>query len=237
MLEPMSKPEENRIIRNLAIACLEDINKLDKNGYNWIMTEGGFIAHYNRGGFIAHYGEGSMLGFDITSNKNSNTYCNRIKGDSDYEYYKQKTDMYARLCEILESKTGIPSASKCFVPPDIKDFISDEPEWKKTIMTHWTGIFGSGHFFGVGADSTQRAEDLTLACMAYNNMVVQSFGDNKVDDHDGLRKEFTFPSGNTGTISELVECYGGAGWDTFNRLSDRNGELGIFEEDEEEEVE
>jgi len=132
-----------------------------------------------------------------------------------------------------KSRIGIHEILK--VSPAIKDLCPDEPEWRKSIEKAYSDHLAYGNYFN--ADDPQRVVDLADATMAYNAVVVQSFGEDKVKDHEFINMELTFESGNTGTICSLLECYRNEIWGIFNKLSDRNFELGIFEEDEEDEEE
>lgn len=98
MLKGLTIKEQETIAKNVVAACV-DINKLTKKAYNYINQCCGFIAHYNHQGFIHNYSDESLAA-DILRNKN-NASCNRRENDSDYEYYKSKSDTYEKILSLL----------------------------------------------------------------------------------------------------------------------------------------
>ena len=103
MLQPKTEKQCSLIINNIINAC-KDINKLNSTGYDYIYIAGNFIAHYNIHGFKDYYQEHSLRD-DILRNEciNGNDCSYRI-GDTDYEYYKQKTDIYKSICMSLKGQ-------------------------------------------------------------------------------------------------------------------------------------
>lgn len=233
-LKPRCEGKKNRILRSFAMVFLmQDIEQLNKYAYDFINVASGFIAHYNLHGFRAHYGSSEALAEDILFNeRNKNT--NYSPNEKDYPYYKQKADMYAQICEYARGNfDNIPGEEETFKPPVITDFFEEEPEWRKSIEEAYRNHLAYGNYFN--ASDPQRVVDLADATMAYNNAVIQSFGEDKVSDTEFLHKEIEFKSGNKGNIADMLNCYRNEIWEIFNQLSDRNFELGIFPEEEEEE--
>jgi len=227
MLDKISKDKENRIVRSICRACLEDIRLLNKHGYNWIMIKSGFIAHYNLQGFIAHYQYGGALKRAILENQKNNQYGNFSPTDRDYDYCMQQKDIYNRICSILTGKRKIPTESKCYKPTSIveecKKFEAFSMDCINTAIERYMQVFNCGAFFC--GDYSTRAKDLAYATELYNCYESEA----KVDDKF-YYKEWKFPSGNTGTINSLMKCYGGHLWDIYAELTGQ-----VDEEVEEEE--
>lgn len=99
MLTPLTENQKTRIINNVVKACT-DIDKLNKQGYDFLYLASGFIAHYNRYGFIDHYKRYS-LAKDILENALSNQWHNFREGERDYDYYMSKKDVYNGIIEKL----------------------------------------------------------------------------------------------------------------------------------------
>jgi hypothetical protein len=237
-LKPLEAGKKNRILRNIGIMFLtQDINSLDKYGYGFLSNASGFIAHYNLGGFIDNYGDTHELAEDILAYKSSNQWDNFSKGERDYEYMMQKKEIYNEICKFAKGNfDNIPAEEDLFKPPTVKSLFEEEPEWRKTIEQEYSKHLAYGNYFN--ASDPQRIVDLADATMAYNNQVVQSFGEDKVHDHEFINSEITFNSGNVGTICQLLDMYRDEIWGLFNSLSDRNFELGIeIDEDEDDEDE
>jgi hypothetical protein len=99
MITPLTERQQKLIVNNVVKAC-NDIDSLNKTGYNFLYLASGFIAHYNLGGFIAHYTE-SDLRSRILRNKHMNMWNNFRQEDNDYEYYMSKKKVYQDICERI----------------------------------------------------------------------------------------------------------------------------------------
>jgi len=91
--------QETLIYNNVIRAC-EKIESLNNTGYKYLNLCSGFIAHFNLYGFRDYYSRNSLV-HDILRNENANKWQNFRPGDRDYEYYRQKADIYARICRTL----------------------------------------------------------------------------------------------------------------------------------------
>jgi len=228
MLKPMSKEQENRIVRNVIQACKEDIEKLNKYGYGYLYLCSNFTAHYNLGGFIDHYGSCYALRDKILNCEKMNSTTNYREGEKDYPYYKQKADIYKRICSILRGKRRIPAESTCFKAPSLKiidEYIKKGYTTDKTIQTcidRYMNIFSCGTFFC--GDYKTRAIDLAYITELYN--CIQA--DETVNDDNFYRKEFVFPSGNTGTFYELMRVYGDHLYDIYAELTGQLEEEEVY---------
>lgn len=101
-LQPLPPSKVEYIVKNVLAAC-EDINKLTKAGYEFLMLSSGFIAHYNRFGFMDHYKTPGALKQDILRNAVMNRWSNFRPGDQNYAYYHQKGDIYRRIVDALNN--------------------------------------------------------------------------------------------------------------------------------------
>ena len=95
MIEPLTQRQQDLIVNNVLKAC-QDIEALNKTGYNFLYLASGFIAHYSINGFKGHYTTYS-LEKDILDNARSNMWLNFGPGDRDYAYYKSKAEVYQRI--------------------------------------------------------------------------------------------------------------------------------------------
>ena len=95
MIEPLTQRQQDLIVNNVLKAC-QDIESLNKTGYNFLYLANGFIAHYNINGFKGHYTNHS-LEQNILDNARSNMWYNFHPGDNDYEYYMSKRAVYQRI--------------------------------------------------------------------------------------------------------------------------------------------
>lgn len=77
---------------------------------------------------------------------------------------------------------------------------------------------GYGNYFQIGSGSHDRIHDLTLAALAYDNMVHFK---GQMTGEGFLNTKFLFPSGNEGRPSALIDCYRPEMWDTFGRASNK----------------
>ena len=98
-LTPHTERQATLIVNNVLRACA-NIEKLNGTGYKFLNLASGFIAHYNRYGFIDYYSRNSLRD-DILRNHNANQWLNFRPGDQNYEYYKSKARIYARIVEGL----------------------------------------------------------------------------------------------------------------------------------------
>ena len=87
------------IINNVVKAC-DDIEKLNKTGYNFIHNCSHFIAHYSLWGFIDFYTK-FPLRDDILDYKRYNQWSNFSPADSNYDYYMQKRQIYNQICNRI----------------------------------------------------------------------------------------------------------------------------------------
>jgi hypothetical protein len=105
MLKPMTKKEEDLVVKNV-VSAVKDISKLNKRGYHYLYLACGFIAHYDIGGFRSHYsaGGGSMftLRADILQYKNENRWSNFRPSDENFDYYSQKARIYGKIVKAIQ---------------------------------------------------------------------------------------------------------------------------------------
>ena len=105
MLEPLTQRQQDLIVKNV-IRALEDIEALNKTGYNFLYLASGFIAHYSINGFKGYYTTHS-LEQDILDNARQNMWLNFQPGDRDYAYYKSKAEVYKRiLSDIVQMEVA-----------------------------------------------------------------------------------------------------------------------------------
>jgi len=105
MLEPLTQRQQDLIVKNV-IRSLEDIESLNRTGYNFLYLASGFIAHYDINGFKAYYSDHS-LEQDILDNARQNMWLNFQPGDQNYEYYKSKAEVYKRiLSDIVQMEVA-----------------------------------------------------------------------------------------------------------------------------------
>lgn len=100
MLTPLTPRQQTLIVNNVVAAC-ENIEKLNKTGYKFIMNASGFIAHYDLYGFRATYSEYGTLARDIRRNARNNQWDNFRPSDRDYAYYMSKRDTYNKIVKRL----------------------------------------------------------------------------------------------------------------------------------------
>jgi hypothetical protein len=106
-MEALTIKEQDLIYKNVIRAC-EDIDKLNKRGYNYLYLCSGFIAHYNLQGFKSNYDIvdfGYNLADAILANESANQWNNFREGERDYHYYKSKAEVYKRICSKLRNKS------------------------------------------------------------------------------------------------------------------------------------
>jgi len=92
---PLSERQKTLIVNNV-VKAVKNIDNLNKTGYNFLYLCSGFIAHYNLHGFIASY-TGESLKRDIISFAGQNQWNNFRPGESDYDYYMAKKEVYNRI--------------------------------------------------------------------------------------------------------------------------------------------
>lgn len=98
-LTPLTEREKTLIVKNV-LAAVENIDKLNGTGYNYLYLASGFIAHFNIHGFKDYYRDNDLRS-DILENALYNRYGNFRPGDRDYDYYMAKADVYKRLVAAL----------------------------------------------------------------------------------------------------------------------------------------
>ena len=94
-MTPLTERQKTLIVSNV-VKAVNNIDSLNKTGYNFLYLATGFIAHYNLYGFISHY-SGYDLKNDIIRNAKQNQWNNFRPGESDYDYYMAKKDVYNRI--------------------------------------------------------------------------------------------------------------------------------------------
>ncbi len=96
-MEALTERQKQLIVTNIVKAC-KNIDNLNKTGYKFIHLCSGFIAHYDLHGFIAEYSDGPYrLKRDILSYAGQNQWRNFRPGESNYEYYMSRADVYNRI--------------------------------------------------------------------------------------------------------------------------------------------
>jgi hypothetical protein len=100
MLKPLTPRQQDMIVRNVVNAT-RSIDLLSKSSYKYLYLCSGFIAHYDYYGFMAHYSEPGSLRRDIISYAGQNQWRNFRPGDTDYEYYASKAEVYTRIINQL----------------------------------------------------------------------------------------------------------------------------------------
>ena len=108
-IAPLTERQKSLIVNNVVKAS-DDINKLNKTGYNFLYLANGFIAHYNLQGFKSHYDDEGFftqanLKQSILDNQRSNQWDNFHPSDVNYDYYMSKKDVYNRIVAKLTNKT------------------------------------------------------------------------------------------------------------------------------------
>jgi hypothetical protein len=99
-LTALTERQKTLIVTNI-VKAVKNIDNLNSTGYKFISVASGFIAHYDLQGFIAEYSDRSLKQ-DIVSYAGSNQWRNFRPGESNYDYYMSKADVYNRiLAQIL----------------------------------------------------------------------------------------------------------------------------------------
>lgn len=100
----LTQSQVNGILQSVKrVFAHDDIDKLTKPAYNFIMLSSGFIAHYNLSGFRWEYRHVPTLACDLCRNKQNNQWNNFRQGERDYEYMMQKKEIYNQLCEMANN--------------------------------------------------------------------------------------------------------------------------------------
>jgi hypothetical protein len=94
-MTPLSERQKTLIVNNV-VKAVKNIDNLNKTGYNFLYLCSGFIAHYNLHGFIASY-TGESLKRGIVSFAGQNQWNNFRPGESNYDYYMSKKEVYNRI--------------------------------------------------------------------------------------------------------------------------------------------
>lgn len=94
-LTALTERQKTLIVSNV-VKAVKNIDSLNKTGYNFLYQCSGFIAHYDMYGFIANYSDGRLVE-DIVSYAGQNQWKNFRPGESNYEYYSSKADVYNRI--------------------------------------------------------------------------------------------------------------------------------------------
>ena len=94
-MQALTERQKTLIINNV-VKSVQNIDNLNKTGYNFLYLCCGFIAHYNMYGFIAEYSDRSLKQ-DILSYAGQNQWKNFRPGERDYDYYMAKADVYNRI--------------------------------------------------------------------------------------------------------------------------------------------
>jgi len=94
-MTPLSERQKTLIVNNV-VKAVKNIDKLNNTVYNFLYLCSGFISHYNLHGFIASY-TGESLKRDIVSFAGQNQWNNFRPGESNYDYYMSKKEVYNRI--------------------------------------------------------------------------------------------------------------------------------------------
>ena len=95
----LTERQKTLIVSNV-VKAVKNIDNLNKTGYNFLYQCSGFIAHYDMYGFIANYSDGRLVE-DIVSYAGQNQWKNFRPGESNYEYYMSKADVYNRIIKEI----------------------------------------------------------------------------------------------------------------------------------------
>ena len=99
-LTPLTERQKTLSVNNV-VKAVKNIDSLNQTGYRFLYLASGFIAHYDLHGFIDFYRYISLKN-DLIGFANSNQWKNFHPGETDYEYYMSKADVYNRiLAEIV----------------------------------------------------------------------------------------------------------------------------------------
>ena len=99
-LTPLTERQKTLIVNNIVKSC-KNINSLNKTGYKYLYLASGFIAHTDMYGFIDFYSHTCSLKQDLVDFSRQNQWKNFRPGESDYEYYQAKADVYNRILKEI----------------------------------------------------------------------------------------------------------------------------------------
>ena len=100
-MKTLSQSQVNGISRSVkSVFTHNDIDKLTKPAYNFIMLSIGFIAHYDLYGFREEYRDVQYFAEALIRNQSMNQWRNFHPGERDYEYMMQKKEIYNQLVEL-----------------------------------------------------------------------------------------------------------------------------------------
>ena len=94
-MQALTERQKTLIVNNV-VKAVKNIDNLNKSGYNFLYQASGFIAHYDMYGFISEYSDRSLK-HDIVSYAGQNQWKNFRPGETNYEYYMAKADVYNRI--------------------------------------------------------------------------------------------------------------------------------------------
>ena len=95
----LTERQKTLIVSNV-VKAVKNIDNLNKTGYNFLYQCSGFIAHYDMYGFVANYSDGRLVE-DIVSYAGQNQWKNFRPGESNYEYYMSRADIYNRIIKEI----------------------------------------------------------------------------------------------------------------------------------------
>jgi hypothetical protein len=99
-MDRISDNQKTLIVNNVVKAC-NNIDKLNRTGYNFLYLASGFIAHYDINGFKSHYTHHSLKK-DLINNQRYNQWHNFSPKDKDYDYYMDKKEIYNRILASID---------------------------------------------------------------------------------------------------------------------------------------
>lgn len=103
-MEPITKQKRALIVNSVKrVLKGKNIELLSKTAYNFLYLASGFIAHYNLYGFRDVYSDVEDLRKDILANEQNNMWNNFRPGESNYDYYMSKKDVYIELVEVAQT--------------------------------------------------------------------------------------------------------------------------------------
>jgi hypothetical protein len=104
-MKTYTETQKRNIAKNIVAACT-DVEKLTKQGYDYLYQCNGFIAHYDIYGFKAYYSDYSLKD-DIEQNARANQWHNFKPSDNNYDYYMAKRDIYNMILGYFTAKQFI----------------------------------------------------------------------------------------------------------------------------------
>ena len=101
-IELRSDLEVHNIVQSFKLVFkYEDMNRLTRRAYLFIMTASGFIAHYDIHGFRNEYSNVYSLCGDIMKYQDSNQFTNFHKGETNYDYFMQRKEIYNKIVDLI----------------------------------------------------------------------------------------------------------------------------------------